>query len=505
MSPASTPLKTAAAEVAALCDRLSNDPSIRIIDTTARRPRLVRGVDLVDEVIRHRDGLLAEGLRPGDTVLFAVRLSVGAVASFLALVTVGARTVFLDLNEPEDLLASRLKLIAPTWVLTEPVTALAARSPIRQLAQNLGIRIPAIHQMASGVISTGGRRHPRLRQAPRSPEASADALVLFTSGTTQVPRAVVHTQATLGATFATLVGLIGDAGRQIVYSDRFHGFVPAIAAGARVVLASPARSPEAAAAIITRHQVTTWFTTPMAALEALEIMAAPHWLHRIVLGSAPVTPAVVQDITGRIPSGEVIAVYGMTEGVPVAVTSGASIVAYSGDGDLVGRVVDGVDIEFDAAGQIIVSGSRVGRYLGASPGPIPTGDVGHMTADGELVLDGRINDMILVRARNIYPQHHEHRCRELPGVTDGALVGIRNRYGDEELWLVVELEPPYPPLQEVVDWVASHDHLAKLPLSGVVAAQLPYRGRSKKLDRVELRRRAEAALQKGSALPMDPA
>ena len=502
MSTAATPLRTAAAEVAALCDRLSDDPSIRIIDATVRRSRPVPGVELAEAVIRYRERLFAKGLRSGDTVLFAVRPSLAAVASFMALITVGARTVFLDLTEPADLVTARLNLIEPTWVVTEPLTALAARSPVRQLVQRIGVRIPPIHQMAPGVITTGKRRRSRLRGTPPSPGASEDALVVFTSGTTMAPQAVIHTQATLGATFATLVDLIGDAGGQIVYSDRFHGFVPAIATGACVVVASPAIPPEAAARIITGHQVNTWFTTPMTALEALDVMTTSSRLHRIVLGSAPVTPAVVQDITRHLPSVEVIAVYGMTEAVPVAVTTGAEIIAHSGDGDLVGHVVDGLDVELDSAGEIVVSGSRVARYLGAPPGPIRTGDLGHLTGDGELVLDGRINDMILVRARNIYPQHHEHWCRELPGVTDGALVGIRNRYGDEELWIVVELDPPDTPLQEVVDAISSHDHLAELPLSGVVARQLPYSGRSKKLDRIELSRRVEAALQMGSALPL---
>jgi acyl-CoA synthetase (AMP-forming)/AMP-acid ligase II len=294
-----------------------------------------------------------------------------------------------------------------------------------------------------------------------------------------------------------------DADGEIVYSDRFHGFVPAIAAGASVVLASPATPPEVTADIITTHHVTTWFTTPMTALEVLDVMTIPNRLLHIVLGSAPIIPAVVHDITRRLPSVEITAVYGMTEAVPVAVTSGAAIVAYSGDGDLVGHVIEGVDIEFTVGGEIVVSGSRVGRYLGTIPGPIRTGDVGHMTADEELVLDGRISDMILVRARNIYPQHHEHRCRELPGVTDGALVGIPNRYGDEELWMVVELDPPDTPLREILDAISSDDHLAGLPLSGLVVGQLAYSGRSKKLDRAELRRRVSAALETGSALRLD--
>ena len=491
---------TAAEEIALLCERLRADQSIRIFDTTGRRQRSITGTQLARLVDRQRDLLLAKGVEPNDTVLFAVRPSAAAVVNLLALMWIGARTGLVDFREPAGLISSRTRRLQPKWVLTQPVIALAARSPFRQLAHRLRVRIPPIHRLAPRVITTSGRRG-RVHTPRPSPEPSDDALVVFTSGTTAEPKAVVHTQATTAAMFRAVVDLMGDVKGQVVLSDQFHSLIPSVAAGATALIAAPGIPAKTTAALITAKQVTTWFTTPAAALHTARLLTAPNQLRHVILGSAPVPKALVSQLYKHLPDVEVTAVYAMTEAVPVAITSGAAITAHAETGDLIGSVVAGLTVEIDASGELIIAGPRVGRYLdSAAPAPIRSGDIGHMTENGELVLDGRAKDMILVDARNIYPQHYEHALSGLTGVTAGALVGVGTEYGNEELWAVVELDTFKVPLQTIAAAVATDDYLAPLPLAGLVAGRLPYTGRSRKLDRTLLRAAVLAALASGSAL-----
>lgn len=383
------PAVTASEGVVRLVDSLAADCSTRLVDVTGRRSRVLTGADLAKQVCSHAGSLASQGLAAGETVLFVVRPSFTAVAAFLGLVMAGARIAFVDLTAPERLVERQVRQVAPDWVLTEPVLAAAARLRLGTPAAWLGVRLPPVHRLAPAVLTT--RRHRRAAWHPAGPaqDPGAEALVLYTSGTTGAGRAVVHTQATLGESFAALVDLVGDADEEVVYADRFHGFLPAIAAGAQVVLGTPGAHPETMARLLATQGVTTWFTTPSTAVRVVRFMTDSTALGHVVLGSEPVTKAVVEEIRGHRPAVRVTAVYGMSEVAPVAVATGEDILAFAGSGDLAGRVAGDLRIEFDPAGEVIVFGDRVAGYLHERGGSVRTGDLGHLTSQGALVLDGR--------------------------------------------------------------------------------------------------------------------
>ncbi len=111
------------------------------------------------------------------------------------------------------------------------------------------------------------------------------------------------------------------------------------------------------------------------------------------------------------------------------------------------RVVDrgtGAPLARRHVGHVEISGaSVVGHYWG-EPAPaqdawLPTGDLGYLTEDGELVICGREKDMLNARGRNIFPQDIEAAAAEVPGVRRGrvAAFGVPGRRGDE---LIVAVE-----------------------------------------------------------------
>jgi acyl-CoA synthetase (AMP-forming)/AMP-acid ligase II len=221
-------------------------------------------------------------------------------------------------------------------------------------------------------------------------------------------------------------------------------------------------------------------------------------LKRIVVGSSPVTRMFASDMQNAAPGIELAAVYAMTEVAPIAVADGHAISAYRGQGDLVGKPLSDIDITIDSSGEILVSGPRVGRYLGSDQDQVSTGDLGHLTAQGDLVLDGRSKDMILAGARNIYPQHHETRMAQIQGINEVVLIGRRDAYGDEDLWLLIDTEPGIDH-DTLVEAIITSAHSENLPIHGIVLDTIPRSGRSHKTDRIASRRILDKAMTRGTA------
>ncbi|HEU5084697.1 MAG TPA: AMP-binding protein [Acidimicrobiales bacterium] len=75
-------------------------------------------------------------------------------------------------------------------------------------------------------------------------------------------------------------------------------------------------------------------------------------------------------------------------------------------------------------------------------GWLRTGDLGYLV-DGELVLCGRIKDVIIVAGRNVFPEDIERACHDLDGVRAGNVIafGVETAKGKEGLVVVAEARP----------------------------------------------------------------
>ena len=75
-----------------------------------------------------------------------------------------------------------------------------------------------------------------------------------------------------------------------------------------------------------------------------------------------------------------------------------------------------------------------------------TGDLAY-TIDGELVLCGRIKDVIIVGGRNVFPEDIERACATLDGVRAGNVIafGVEGYKGKESVVVVAEVRTDDPP------------------------------------------------------------
>ncbi|MFJ6718889.1 AMP-binding protein [Streptomyces sp. NPDC091259] len=444
--------------------------------------------------------LHARGLRAGDTVGVAVRPGPRALAVLLALWRLGLRGAVLDPGAGPEVLRARLALARPALVLAD-AAAQAVAGWAAPLARRARLELPELAGLG-GPVATVGRRLPWCapaleRDAPRAGvpagfEGDGDAVIVFTSGTTSRPRAVVHTRASLAAGMETVSTLFAGARPgEPVLGGTFFVLVPALTRGAPVAL--PARSARGLARQLARLRPQDTYLTPPRLRDALAAGAA--FGGRVWTGSAPAGAELLNRVRDA-GADQAWGVYALTELFPAAAVESREKAAFTDSGDLVGAPLPGVRAERDPAGQLLLTGPAArDRYLGEEPDAwVRTGDRARLDGAGRIVLEGRCKDMVLRRAENIYPGLYEPSLH-VPGVELGVLVGVPADDGDERLVAVVQ---PRRGVPEPVLRAALSEPLRRMGTArpdALLFADVPLAGRSRKPDRAAASKLAAAALR----------
>lgn len=528
------------AAVLASCDQHPDAAALTFGRTTFRYGQLARRIRAT------ATSLLREGMQPDDRVLFSVRPGPDAVVLALGIVEAGGTVVFADPGAGEALFRSRAALAAPRWVAAESLLYLASSRPFRGLARRRGLELapyarlvpdarhlragrwlPGVPSNAFSVTRLATRdstEQPLPQPLPHSLPGSADqdALVIFTSGTTDAPKAVVHSRLSLGAGLADFAAGVGLRAGQRLLTDQLMVGVPALIAGAHWTMpptgANPGARPEQYLALLPDAEVL--FAVPAtldALLRAIDARPelAPTKLQTIILGGAPVLRPLLQRIATRFPDAAIRAVYGMTEILPVAIADGrAKLAAPSSDGDAaggdwVGTLVPSVSARL-VDGELVLSGPGLARgYLADLPEhpltELATGDLARIDGD-RLTLLGRRKDMFIRGTQNVYPGLYEPIIAGLPGVSDAAMVGVPDEIGDDRVVVVVVPQgaphnaPPHPTAEHPVARSVARAlpgliDAGVLPDVVLAVAELPRSGRSRKLDRAALTAIVRTALE----------
>lgn len=409
-------------------------------------------------------GLIAFGLQPGDRVLFAVRPCIKFVALALGVQEAGGAVVPLDADTGDDLFHARVRLLAPQWVIAESVLLMAtANKHVRSWLRACGVALPPLAHVSGARFIRVGPPYPGAWRAssiealmrvgaaceeePCVASPSAESFIVFTSGTTGAPKAVVHSRRSMEQVIEAVEAQLGARTTDIVYTKDLHLILPALFAGATSVI--PPRAffkPRRMLADLIRFRVTQLFAVPTECQELLDFAAKqrrpfPDTLRLILLGAAPIYASFLERLRAVLPSAtQLWCIYGMTEILPVAFVTLDEKLAYGGEGDLVGPCVPGVAARVNADGELLLRGANLfSRYLG-EPSVVEhaTGDLARIEA-GRIVLLGRRKDMIIRGHKNIYPPLYEPTIERIPGVRRCAMVGVYDsKLADERVVLFVE-------------------------------------------------------------------
>ncbi|MEV6330153.1 class I adenylate-forming enzyme family protein [Streptomyces sp. NPDC051909] len=464
--------------------------------TGAVRTKATSG-DLADLADHCTAALHARGIGRGSTVGVAVRPGPRALAVMLAVHRLGARAAVLDPGAGPDVLRARLALARPDLVLAD-AAAQAVAGWARPLARRARLALPDLTDLG-GRVATLGPRLPGcapaletgLRTGPLPPavDEDGDAVIVFTSGTTSRPRAVVHTRSSLAAGMTTVAELVRPRAGRPVLGGTFFVLLPSLASGAPVAL--PARSAPVLRRQLSRLAPQATYLTPPQIRRLLA--AGGRFTGRVWTGSAPASADLLSRVK-RAGADEAWGVYALTELFPAAAVEQADKAAFTGDGDLVGTPLPGVTARTDASGELLLSGPAARhRYLGEDPDPwVATGDQARLD-HGRIVLEGRRKDMILRHAENIYPGLYEPGLH-VPGVELALLVGVPAGDGDERLVAVVQ---PTPEADRAALRTALRGPLERMGTArpdAVLLADIPLSGRSLKPDRAATARLAARRL-----------
>lgn len=422
-------------------------------------------------------------------------------------VKAGERVALMATNRPEFVVAVRaiwrlgaaVVLISPIWKRDEVDRALALTSPGHAVGDHpvLGDLMPMLH--LDEPISPGG---PGFGPPP----AHADALLVFSSGTTGLPKAVRHSHASLRAA----VRHWRDA-LQLTSRDRIQVVTPpshilgllniftALDNGAWVRLHRRFDIEQMLHYIEADRITVEMAVAPI----ALAIAAHPKLesydlssLRFIMWGATPVSVSVAETITARTGIG-VVPAYGTTE-LPVIACNPPGAARL----DSVGRPVPGVDVRVVSlqtgepvapgqTGEILArSESLMSGYLPSAAtgeafcdGWYRTGDVGHLDAAGWLRITDRSKEMIKVRGFQVAPAEIEAVLHGHPAVADCAVFGVPDGSDGESVVAAVAVHTPVDAgvlSQQVADRLASYKRLSRV----VFVSEIPRLPSGKVLRRV---------------------
>jgi fatty-acyl-CoA synthase len=385
----------------------------------------------------------------------------------------GDRVAWLGLNHPAQLallfaLARLGALLVPLNHRLSPAEWAAVLEDCRPaLLVHDGHFADAVHALAPACARLPVQAFDAAAAGSHAPASvatpDAPVLLVYTSGTTGLPKGAVHTQANLLANIAIAAPVQGMRAQDTVLTvlPLFHvgglgiQTLPALGVGAQVLLMTRFDA-AATLACFERDRPTLTLQVP-ATLQALTTHAA--WpatdlrsLRAVWAGSSVLPPAPLQAFMARgVP---VCNVYGSTETGPFSIAlpepQAASHIGSCGwpaPGVEV-RLVDaqGDTVAAGAVGEVCVRAPNVVRhYWPERPaldgaGFFHTGDLAQQAADGSFTVVGRAKDMIISGGENIYPAEMEHLLAQHPAVAECAVVGQPDaRWG--EVAVVVLRDP----------------------------------------------------------------
>jgi acyl-CoA synthetase (AMP-forming)/AMP-acid ligase II len=461
--------------------------------------------DLARAVERIAAWLYADGVLAGDRVAFWAPNEPSIAACVVAAMGLGASVTGLNPASTDTEVQGQLDDAAASVVVTTPALAERARSQ--------GRRRVIVAGDAPGAVSLSELMACTSDVVDVDVDCDSVALLPYSSGTTGLPKGVMLTHRQLVTACRQIARSIDADAHDVTLAVApwFHilgmtaELLVPLTVGATVVT-MPRFDPVGFLAAIERHRVTyVAVPPPVASFLAHHPSVAGHDLDSLELlasGGAPLPAVTHEELARRLPRCAVGQGWGLTE------TSGAISVPRRADGTRPGtvgtllpntelRVVHperGDLLSTGETGELQARGPQtMFGYLNrpedtaqliTSDGWVRTGDLGHVDADGSIVVVDRIKELIKVNAFQVAPAEVEAVIVGHPAVADVAVVGAPDaRTGetpvafvvasgsvetdDLNAWIDVRLAPYKRPT--TIHFV---DHLPRTPSGKLLRRQL---------------------------------
>lgn len=410
--------------------------------------------------------MMERGIKKGDKVAIYASNYLEWMPLFIGIIRAGGIAVTINTRLPLDNAAPLMQFTDVKYVFYGVSRDTKGVDEDKdKISAAVGIPVERIYN----VFTTNFHSASRSIQEGVVENSKDDAFIIFTSGSTAAPKAVVLSQ------FGVINACIRTGteqefehhGRMLLCAPMFHIYGIGQTLVSLFKYCTVYYTSEVKAAPIAKiveeekiealGTVAAIFQTIVDRPELLN-MVAPY-VKRCLISGSYISPAQLSRFEKEFSNAVFYNVYGLTE------IHGPAVFARKSDTsevrcNTVGRHIAGIEMEIwdkdrgilgaGEAGEIIFRGFNIKKcYYKLSEeeqavdadGWFHTGDLGIIDENGNLKIVGRIKDVIIKGGENISPSEIEDAVRQIPGVAECRILGVRDKVYGENLSACIVLSP----------------------------------------------------------------